>query len=236
MNVACIRSFAFTGVDAVPINVEARISPGFPGFLVTGLPEEASARGRIRAAFAGIGLSWPPGRVAVDLAPVVAPGDCGRFDLPIALAVLAAMDIVSLEEVSEHAAVGGLSPDGSVMAMAGVLAVAVGASNAGLGLICPASQGGEAAWAASGKPRVQLRLHVVKSGASPTEAAGSGPGSWDTPAQASASAAARNTELPPRIRKDVIATAAPRVYQAWDQNSVGEQKCVILIVFLLYQN
>jgi magnesium chelatase family protein len=146
---ARIRSFAFSGIEAVPVEVQAQISSGLPAFLVVGLPDKAvgEARERVRAALTAMGLSLPPRRVLINLAPADLLKEGSHFDLPIALAVLAAMEVLGHEEVAEYAALGELSLDGGLNPVAGVLPAAIAASAADLGLICPGAQGGEAAWA-----------------------------------------------------------------------------------------
>ncbi len=147
--IARILSFAFSGIEAVPVEVQVQISSGLPAFLVVGLPDKAvgEARERVRAALTAMGLSLPPKRVLINLAPADLLKEGSHFDLPIALAVLAAMDVLPREETGEYAALGELSLDGSITAVSGVLPAAMAASERRLGLICPALQGGEAAWA-----------------------------------------------------------------------------------------
>src|SRR6201996_1272423 len=149
MSIARIRSFAFSGIEAVPVEVQVQISAGLPAFLVVGLPDKAvaEARERVRAALSAIGLALPPRRILINLAPADLLKEGSHFDLPIALGVLAAMDVVPREDMYGYAAMGELSLDGTLNAVAGVLPAAIGASTLDLGLICPASQGGEAAWA-----------------------------------------------------------------------------------------
>jgi magnesium chelatase family protein len=149
MSLARIRCFAFAGIEAVPVEVQVQISGGVPAFLVVGLPDKAvaEARERVRAALTSMGLSLPPKRVLINLAPADLLKEGSHFDLPIALAVLAAMDVVPREEMETFAALGELSLDGTLNPVAGVLPAAIGASARELGLICAASQGGEAAWA-----------------------------------------------------------------------------------------
>ncbi|SDD68077.1 YifB family Mg chelatase-like AAA ATPase [Belnapia rosea] len=149
MNIARIATFAFSGIEAVPVEVEVQLAPGIPAFLIVGLPDKAvgESRERVRAALIGLGLSLPPKRVLVNLAPADIVKEGSHFDLPIALGVLAAMGVVPREVVAGHAALGELSLDGAIRPVAGVLPAALGASARDLGLICPASQGGEAAWA-----------------------------------------------------------------------------------------
>ena len=149
MSIARVRSFAFSGIEAVPVEVQVQVSSGVPAFLVVGLPDKAvgEARERVRAAFTSMGLSLPPRRVLINLAPADLLKEGSHFDLPIALCVLAAMDVLPREDLAGFAALGELSLDGTLNPVAGVLPAAIGASARGLGLICPASQGGEAAWA-----------------------------------------------------------------------------------------
>ncbi len=147
--IARIQSFAFAGIEAVPVEVQVQISAGLPVFLVVGLPDKAvgEARERVRAALSAMGLALPPRRVLVNLAPADLLKEGSHFDLPIALGVLAAMDVLPREEIAGYAALGELSLDGTLNPVTGVLPAAIGASGRDLGLICPGAQGGEAAWA-----------------------------------------------------------------------------------------
>jgi len=147
--IARIQSFAFAGIEAVRVEVQVQISAGLPNFLVVGLPDKAvgEARERVRAALSAMGLALPPRRVLVNLAPADLLKEGSHFDLPIALGVLAAMDVLPREELAGYAALGELSLDGTLNPVTGVLPAAIGASGRDLGLICPAAQGGEAAWA-----------------------------------------------------------------------------------------
>ena len=151
MSLAVVRSFAFSGIEAVPVEVQVQISAGLPAFLVVGLPDKAvaEARERVRAALTAMGLSLPPRRVLINLAPADLLKEGSHFDLPMALAVLAAMEVLPREDIMHYAALGELSLDGSLNPVAGVLPAAISAGAQELGLICPALQGGEAAWAGS---------------------------------------------------------------------------------------
>ena len=149
MSLARVQSFAFSGIEAVPVEVQVQISSGVPAFLVVGLPDKAvgEARERVRAALTSMGLALPPRRVLINLAPADLLKEGSHFDLPIALAVLAAMEVLPGEELAGFAALGELSLDGTVNPVAGVLPAAIAAAAREMGLICPAAQGGEAAWA-----------------------------------------------------------------------------------------
>jgi magnesium chelatase family protein len=149
MSIARVQSFAFAGIDAQPVEVQVQISSGLPNFLMVGLPDKAvaEARERVRGALTAMGLALPPKRVVVNLAPADMLKEGSHFDLPVALAVLAAMDVIPLEDLAQFAALGELSLDGRINAVAGILPAAIAAGNRDLGLICPQSQGPEAGWA-----------------------------------------------------------------------------------------
>ena len=148
-SMAIANTFAFCGIDTVPVEVQVQIAPGAPALVLVGLPDKAvgEARERVRAAFAAMGVSLPLKRVLINLKPADLLKEGSHFDLPLALGLLAAMDLLPREEIAGYAALGELSLDGSLNAVAGVLPAAIGASSRDLGLICPAGQGGEAAWA-----------------------------------------------------------------------------------------
>ena len=146
---AHVTTIALHGIEAVPVDVQVQMTAGLPAFTIVGLPDKAVAesRERVRAALTAIGLALPPKRITVNLAPADLPKEGSHFDLPIALALLLAMDVLPADELEDFAAVGELSLDGAITQVAGVLSAAIGAHGAGLGLICPAEQGSEAAWA-----------------------------------------------------------------------------------------
>ncbi len=140
---------AFSGIDCLDIDVQVQVSGGLVAFTLVGLPDKAvgESRERVRAAFHALGLSLPPKRITVNLAPADLVKEGSHFDLPIALGLLAAMGVVPAEDVAAYVAVGELGLDGSIAPVAGVLPAAIAAHAAGRGLICPAAQGSEAAWA-----------------------------------------------------------------------------------------
>lgn len=149
MGISRVNSFAFAGIEAQKIEIQVQIAAGLPAFLMVGLPDKAvaEARERVRAALTSMGLSLPPKRILVNLAPADLPKEGSHFDLPVALAVLAAMDVLPSEDLAGYAALGELSLDGRINAVAGVLPAAMAAQSAGWGLICPDAQGAEASWA-----------------------------------------------------------------------------------------
>ena len=149
MSLAIIRSFSFSGIEAVPVEVQVQIAAGLPAFLVVGLPDKAvgEARERVRAALTAMGLALPPRRVLINLAPADLLKEGSHFDLPIALGLLAAMEVLPQDEIGGYLAVGELALDGSLTSVAGVLLAALAASGREIGIICPQACGGEAAWA-----------------------------------------------------------------------------------------
>jgi magnesium chelatase family protein len=147
--VAHVATVAFLGLEARAVEVQVQITSGLPKFLVVGLPDKAVAesRERVHAALAAIGLSLPPKRITVNLSPADLPKEGSHYDLPIALGMLAAMGAIDSETLAGYVAVGELGLDGRIAPSPGVLLAAMHASAAGLGLVCPAAQGSEAAWA-----------------------------------------------------------------------------------------
>ncbi|HEV2568829.1 YifB family Mg chelatase-like AAA ATPase [Sphingomonas sp.] len=149
--VAIVATAAYLGLEARAVEVQVQVAAGMPGFVVVGLPDKAVAesRERVRAAIASLGLSLPPKRITVNLSPADLPKEGSHYDLPIALGLLAAMGVVDAESLSQFVAVGELGLDGRVAPSPGVLLAALHAAERQLGLICPAAQGSEAAWAGS---------------------------------------------------------------------------------------
>lgn len=148
--VARVNAVAFQGIDVLDVDVQVQMSSGLPAFSLVGLPDKAVAesRERVRSALAAMGLALPSKRITVNLAPADLLKEGSHFDLPIGLALLAAMGVLPSDEIAAYVALGELALDGAVSRVAGVLPAAVHASARELGLICPAAQGGEAAWAA----------------------------------------------------------------------------------------
>jgi magnesium chelatase family protein len=143
------NTVAFAGIDCLDIDVQVQVAGGLPAFTLVGLPDKAvgESRERVRAAFNAIGLALPPKRITVNLAPADLLKEGSHFDLPIALGLLGAMGVLPADEVAGYTALGELGLDGSIAPVAGVLPAAIAANAAGRGLICPAAQGSEAAWA-----------------------------------------------------------------------------------------
>jgi len=143
-------TIAFQGIEAVPVDVQAQFLSGMVAFNVVGLGDKAVAesRERVRAALHAIGLALPGKRLVVNLSPADLPKEGSHYDLPITLAVLAALGIIPQDFLNRYVAMGELALDGALMAISGVLPAAIGANARDMGLICPKLSGPEAAWAA----------------------------------------------------------------------------------------
>jgi magnesium chelatase family protein len=146
---ATVATVAYLGLEARPVEVQVQLSSGLPKFTIVGLADKAVAesRERVRAALASIGLALPPKVITVNLSPADLPKEGSHYDLPIALGLLAAIGATDAETLSHYVAVGELSLDGRIAGSPGVLLAAIHASSEDKGLICPAAQGSEAAWA-----------------------------------------------------------------------------------------
>jgi magnesium chelatase family protein len=141
---------ALVGLEARKVEVEAHLQNGLPGLAIVGLADRAcqEAKHRVRSGIASAELEWPSRRITVNLAPAGLRKEGSGFDLPIALAILAASRQLPADRLANHAAIGELALDGRLRPVAGVLAAAEGARRAGLGrLLCAAESAAEAALA-----------------------------------------------------------------------------------------
>jgi magnesium chelatase family protein len=146
--VARAYTVAFEGVEARIVEVQCALSPGLPGFSIVGLPDKAvsEARERVRAAIAAMSIALPSKRITINLSPADLPKEGSHFDLPIALALLAALEIIPKHEVERTLALGELSLDGRLMPVIGALPAAMAAAEDDRTLLCPRACGAEAAW------------------------------------------------------------------------------------------
>lgn len=147
--VARCRTVAFQGIEVMPVEAQVQLANGLPAFAVVGLADKAVAesRERVRGALGAIGLALPPKRITVNLAPADLPKEGSHYDLPIALALLAAMGVLPPDALDGFVALGELGLDGAIGPVTGILPAALSAHANDRGLICPQAQGGEAAWA-----------------------------------------------------------------------------------------
>lgn len=147
--VARVATVAFEGIEARPVDVQVLVASGAVAFSIVGLPDKTvgESRERVRAALAASGLAMPAKRVTVNLAPADMPKEGSHYDLPIALAVMAAIGAIPADALSGYVVLGELGLDGALTPVAGVLPAAMAAASRGMGLICPAACGPEAVWA-----------------------------------------------------------------------------------------
>ncbi len=151
--VALAYTVAFDGIDARLVEVQCAISPGLPLFAVVGLPDKAvsEAKERVRAALSAMAIALPSKRITVNLSPADLPKEGSHFDLPIALAVLAALEIIPKDDVETTVSLGELSLDGRLIPVIGALPSAMTAAEHGFSLLCPKACGAEAAWVGATK-------------------------------------------------------------------------------------
>jgi magnesium chelatase family protein len=145
---ARIWSASLIGIDAVKVGVEVDLSGGLPGVVVVGLPDTAvqESRERVKAALKNAGFPFPMRKVVVNLTPADLRKEGPIYDLPISIGVLAASDLVSQTFLDSFMILGELSLDGSLRAVAGVMAIAAAAPKLGIkGLIVPEANAYEAA-------------------------------------------------------------------------------------------
>ncbi|MDF0603037.1 YifB family Mg chelatase-like AAA ATPase [Psychromarinibacter sp. C21-152] len=146
--VARAYTVAFEGVEARIVEVQCAVAPGVPSFQLVGLPDKAvsEAKERVRAALTAMSIALPSKRITVNLSPADLPKEGSHFDLPIALSLLAALEILPADEIEQTVALGELSLDGSLVPVIGALPAAMAAAEEERSLLCPRACGAEAAW------------------------------------------------------------------------------------------
>lgn len=146
--VARTFTVAFEGVEARLVEVQCAVTAGLPSLSLVGLPDKAvsEAKERVRAALAAMAIALPAKRITINLSPADLPKEGSHFDLPIALALLAALEIIPKDEVEGTVALGELSLDGRLVPVIGALAAAMTAAEEDRILLCPKACGAEAAW------------------------------------------------------------------------------------------
>ncbi|WP_166416994.1 YifB family Mg chelatase-like AAA ATPase [Cochlodiniinecator piscidefendens] len=146
--VARAYTVAFDGIEARTVEVQCAVAPGLPAFNVVGLPDKAvtEAKERVRAALSSMAIALPSKRITINLSPADLPKEGSHFDLPIALALLAAIDIIPADQIESTVALGELSLDGKLIKVVGALPAAMTAAAEDRALLCPKACGAEAAW------------------------------------------------------------------------------------------
>lgn len=144
-----VGTVAFQGIDVLNVDVQVVMASGLPAFHIVGLPDKAvgESRDRVRAALSSMGLSMPPRRITVNLAPADVAKEGSHFDLPIAIGLLGAMGVLSGDETLRMTAMGELGLDGTIAPVLGVLPAAIHAASEAKTFVCAKAQGGEAVWA-----------------------------------------------------------------------------------------
>ncbi|GAA6209591.1 YifB family Mg chelatase-like AAA ATPase [Cognatishimia sp. WU-CL00825] len=146
--VARAYTVAFEGVEAHQVEVQCAVAPGLPAFSIVGLPDKAvsEARDRVRSALTSLAIALPSKRITINLSPADLPKEGSHFDLPIAFALLAALDIIPKDAAESVVSLGELSLDGSLVPVTGALPAAMSAAREDRSLLCPHASGPEAAW------------------------------------------------------------------------------------------
>ena len=123
---AQIKTIALNGIDTINVEVQIDISNGMPAMAIVGLADKAvgESKERVRAALTSLGLALPAKRVVINLAPADLSKEGSHYDLPIALGLMVAMGVIPEDSVHDCLVMGELSLDGSLNAVAGVLALA----------------------------------------------------------------------------------------------------------------
>jgi magnesium chelatase family protein len=139
---------AFEGINAHLIDVQCAVTPGLPAFSIVGLPDKAvsEARDRVKAVLSALAIALLSKKITINLAPADMPKEGSHFDLAIALALLAAIDVLPHDKVEEVVAIGELSLDGRIGPVSGALPAALTALEHDKELLCPAANGPEAVW------------------------------------------------------------------------------------------
>lgn len=133
MSLAIVHTRAALGVNAPPITIEVHISNGLPGLTMVGLPETTvkEARDRVRSAIINSGYEFPAKKITINLAPADLPKEGGRYDLPIAVALLAASEQLTIDNLDTYELVGELALTGVLRGVPGAISSATEAINAG---------------------------------------------------------------------------------------------------------
>ena len=147
--VSKIKTFSFSGIEAIPVDVEVKITSGNPTFTIVGLPDKAvgESKERVRAAISSSGLEWPFQKIIVNLAPADVQKEGSHFDLAIALGIIVEIGALKQNLIDNFFIMGELSLDGSINSVNGIISAAISANERKYGIICPKDNGKEAVWA-----------------------------------------------------------------------------------------
>jgi magnesium chelatase family protein len=252
MALAVAHSRALDGLNAPPVTVEVHLANGLPGFTLVGLPdtEVREARDRVRAAIQNSGFEFPGKRITVNLAPADLPKESGRFDLPIALGILAASGQIPANTLARHESAGELSLSGQLRPVRGALAMALQATGQGRQFILPTDSAHEAALSGNegilaGHSLIEVCAHLRGQHPLPQADAvnRAGGGEWpdlvDVRGQGQAkraleiAAAAQHSLLmigPPGAGKSMLAARLPSIMPALGRDDARASAAVLSLV------
>ena len=169
MSLAVLYSRALSGMEAELVTVEVHLANGLPSFTIVGLPETEvkESRERVRAALQNCQFDFPARRITVNLAPADLPKESGRYDLPIALGILAATGQIPTDRLAEYEYAGELALTGELRPIRGALAMTYRAANSGRAFILPEANAAEAALVEAAvvypaKTLLQVAAHLAR--------------------------------------------------------------------------
>ncbi|MDA8129192.1 MAG: YifB family Mg chelatase-like AAA ATPase [Betaproteobacteria bacterium] len=248
MAVAVVKSRALAGMSAPEVVVEAHLANGLPAFTLVGLPETEvkEARDRVRAAIQNARYEFPARRITVNLAPADLPKESGRFDLPIALAILAASGQVPADKLARAEFAGELALTGELRPVRGALAMALATRSSGRQLVLPMASASEAALARGVETLAATSLLEVCAwlagqttlAAADADTASAGPAYPDFADVKGQAAARRALEVaaagghsvlmagPPGTGKSMLAARFPGILPAMDETEALEAAAV----------
>ncbi|MDG2394258.1 MAG: magnesium chelatase domain-containing protein, partial [Thalassotalea sp.] len=148
MALACIYSRARIGLESPLVTIEVHLCTGLPGFHIVGLAETSvkESKDRVRSALLNCGYSFPSEKIVVNLAPADLPKEGGRFDLPIAIGILAASDQIPTTELAHYEFAGELALSGELRPIIGEIPLAIASRNEQRTLILPEQNAQQACW------------------------------------------------------------------------------------------
>ena len=148
MSLSCVYSRARIGLESPLVTVEVHLANGLPAFNIVGLPEASvkESKDRVRSAIINCGYEFPAKRITVNLAPADLPKEGGRFDLPIAVGILAASEQLPAVDLSQYEFAGELALSGELRAIVGEIPVAMASNQSKRTLIIPTQNIEQASW------------------------------------------------------------------------------------------